>query len=99
MYKRQRADGGMGFVRSTGEPCMYRWEDGDEWAIIGLACDNAIHLESSDAVHADVLARLQAKYEWVDEGLVSEGTPWVIFEKRGHVTAGSRERGQGGGRR
>ena len=65
---RPRADGGMGFVRSTGEPCMYRWEDGDEWAIIGLACDNAIHLESSDAVHADVLARLQAKYEWVDEG-------------------------------
>lgn len=69
---RPRADGGMGFVRSTGEPCMYRWEDGDEWAIIGLACDNAIHLESSDAVHADVLARLQAKYEWVDEGLVSD---------------------------
>ena len=38
----------MGFVRSTGEPCMYRWEDGDDWAIIALACDNAIHLESSD---------------------------------------------------
>ena len=67
-----RSEGGMGFTRATGEPCMYRWEDGDEWAIIGLACDNAIHLESSDAVHADVLARLQDKYEWVDEGLISD---------------------------
>ena len=67
-----RSEGGMGFKRATGEPCMYRWEDGDEWAIIGLACDNAIHLESSDAVHADVLARLQDKYEWVDEGLISD---------------------------
>ena len=50
--------------------------NGDEWAIIGLACDNAIHLESSDAGHADVLARLQAKYEWVDEGLIG-GVPKI----------------------
>ena len=42
--------------------------NGDEWAIIGLACDNAIHLESSDAGHAD---------EWVDEGLIG-GVPTLL---------------------
>ena len=50
-----RAEGGMGFTRCSFEPCMYVRREGDDWALLGLACDNAIHLESSDAVHAEVL--------------------------------------------
>ena len=67
-----RADGGMGFKRAPGDPCLYSWRDGDQWAIIGLSTDNAWHLESSDAVHDEVIRLLKAKYEWIDEGAISD---------------------------
>ena len=75
-----RAEGGMGFTRCSFEPCMYVRREGDDWALLGLACDNAIHLESSDAVHAEVLGALQARFDWVDEGEVSE-VPSVLGTK------------------
>ena len=75
-----RAEGGMGFTRCSFEPCMYVRYEGDDWALLGLACDNAIHLESSDAVHAQVLGALQARFDWVDEGEVSE-VPSVLGTK------------------
>ena len=75
-----RAEGGMGFTRCSFEPCMYVRHEGDDWALLGLACDNAIHLESSDAVHAEVLGALQARFDWVDEGEVSE-VPSVLGTK------------------
>ena len=52
----------MGFTRCVADPCLYVRRDGDAWAIAGLATDGLIHLESSDAEHADVLGALQAKY-------------------------------------
>ena len=75
-----RAQGGMGFTRCVADPCLYVRRDGDAWAIAGLATDGLIHLESSDAEHADVLGALQAKYVWVDEGLVSD-VPAVLGTK------------------
>ena len=75
-----RAEGGMGFTRCAADPCMYVRRDGDVWAIAGLATDGIIHLESSDAEHADVLGALQGKYVWVDEGLVSD-VPAVLGTK------------------
>ena len=70
----------MGFTRCVADPCLYVRRDGDAWAIAGLATDGLIHLESSDAEHADVLGALQAKYVWVDEGLVSD-VPAVLGTK------------------
>lgn len=59
---------------------MYVRYEGDDWALLGLACDNAIHLESSDAVHAQVLGALQARFDWLDEGEISE-VPSVLGTK------------------
>lgn len=76
-----REEGGMGFARCYSEPCAYVRTDPDgSWAIIGLACDNAIHLESSDEVHAEVMGQLQSRFQWVDEGPVSD-VPSVLGTK------------------
>ena len=75
-----RSEGGMGFSRCYSEPCMYKRIEGDSWAIIGLACDNAIHLESDDNVHAEVIAALQAKFNWIDEGHVND-VPTILGAK------------------
>ena len=63
-----RAEGGLGMVRSCADPCYYHWQDGDKWADLGLYTDNALHLESDDGVYRDIMDRLQAKYEWEEEG-------------------------------
>ena len=75
-----REEGGMGFTRLISDPCLYIWREGTKWAIIGLAVDNAIHLESDDDVHADVIQRLQAKYDWLEEGPISD-VPSVLGAK------------------
>ena len=63
-----RSEGGLGMVRSCADPCYYHWAEGDKWADIGLYTDNALHLESDDGVYRDIMDRLQAKYEWEEEG-------------------------------
>ena len=63
-----RSEGGLGMVRSCADPCYYHWQDGDKWAELGLYTDNALHLESDDSVYRDIMDRLQAKYEWEEEG-------------------------------
>ena len=84
-----REAGGMGFTRLISDPCLYIWREGKKWAIIGLAVDNAIHLESDDEVHADVIQRLQAKYDWLEEGLISD-VPSVLGAKIDQdITAGT----------
>ena len=75
-----RSEGGMGFTRGYADPCFYTRRDGKEWAYIGLAVDNCIHLESSDELHMEVLHALQGKYDWVDEGRVNE-VPGVLGAK------------------
>ena len=71
----------MGFARCYSEPCTYVRTDPDgSWAIIGLACDNAIHLESSDAMHTEVMGQLQSRFQWVDEGPVSD-VPSILGTK------------------
>jgi len=88
---------GLGFTRCTADPCMYAWREGGDWAYLGLYTDNAVHLESSDEVYAYVMTRLQAKYEWVEEGIIDQnlglrviqdiaaGT--VVFQQEGYIAA------------
>ena len=76
-----RGEGGLGCVRSTSNPCLYSYRGPGpnpgpiarmEWAHFGLATDNLFDCCSTDELRADIIARLQAKFPWVDEGPISD---------------------------